>query len=125
MVETTVNQSNKSTDLHKLHGVIEDMDALAQGGFSEIRAIAKLALAALQTPEGYLYIENIVQALLAIQGKAEDINNCINCAAEDVGCNFKDERLYARYDAQRAAREREQPKPVGNETTCPDLKLVH
>ena len=125
MTESTVNQSNKSTDLNKLQSVIEDMDALAQGGFSEISALAKLALAALQTPQGYRDIESIVQALQAIRGKAEDINNCINYTAETVGCNYKDERLYSRYGAQRAAREMEQGKPRYPEASGPDLKLVH
>lgn len=145
MAETTVNQPNKSTDLGKLHIAIEDMDALAQGGFSQICAIAQLALAALQTPEGYRHPENIVQALRAIKSKAEDIDNCINSTAEQVGCNYHDKQLYRRWDAQRAAREVEQKNeqlahrldarlaaqemdpesPQRPEADGPDLKLVH
>lgn len=80
-----------SSDITRLQAAITDMDCLAQSGFSEISAIAKLALAALETPDSYTNLEIIAQALRAIWVKADDIENCVNFAAEQVGCNYKDQ----------------------------------
>lgn len=104
MAETNSTPS-KSNDIKRLHAAVYDMDCLAQGGFSEIAAIAKLAMSALETPDGYLQPENIANALRTIWGKAYDIENCINCAAEEVGCNYIDPSIKLRYAASRAARE--------------------
>lgn len=125
MAETTVNQSKKSTDVEKLQGAVEFMDSLAQQGFSEIAAIANLALGALQTPAGYVHLDNIVQALEVIAGKAFDMNNTVNCAAEEVGCNYVDKKLAQRGQARRTAEGQPQrPLPSGY-LGDPDLKVVH
>lgn len=75
----------------QLRDAIELMDSLSESGFSEIASIAKMALAYLETPNVALHVEDIANALSAIQGKAEDIKNCINYQAEEVGCNYVDE----------------------------------
>lgn len=93
----------KSNDVKLLQGAVHFMDALAQEGFSEISAIAKLALAALETPDGYRDTETIARALRAIWYKADDIENCINHQAEEVGCNYRDPNAERRYAAHRAA----------------------
>lgn len=67
---SAVNFEAASDDIHRLQVAIMNMDSLAQGGFSEISAIAKLALVAMETPYGYLHPETIAQALRAI---------CSNC----------------------------------------------
>lgn len=100
-----VDTPTPSTDIRRLQAAVYDMDCLAQGGFSEISAIAKLALAAMETPDGYRHPETIAQALRAIWGKADDIENCINCEAEEVGCNYRDPNTQRRYAAARAVRE--------------------
>ena len=74
----------------QLRDAIESMDSLSESGFSEIASIAKMALAYLETPNVALHVEDIANALSAIQGKAEDIKNCINYQAEEVGCNYVD-----------------------------------
>lgn len=79
----------KSADVIKLHNTIELLDSLSQEGFSQIAAIAGLALAAMQTQAGN-DLEAIAYALQAIKSKARDIENCINAEAEQVGCNYKD-----------------------------------
>jgi hypothetical protein len=91
-----------SNDLHRLQAAVTDMDALAQQGFSEILAIAKLALAAMETPDGYRQPETIAQALRAICGKAAAIENDINCQAEEVGCNYRNPNTSRRYAAHRS-----------------------
>lgn len=92
-------------DIRRLQAAIFDMDCIAQGAFSEISAIAKLALAALETPDGYHHPETIAHALLAIRGKADDTKNCIGCQAEEVGCNYQDPRAGRRMAARRMAME--------------------
>lgn len=74
----------------QLRDAIESMDSLSEIGFSEIASIAKMALAYLETPNVALHVEDIANALSAIQGKAEDIKSCINYQAEEVGCNYVD-----------------------------------
>ena len=91
--------------IKSLQGAVNFMDCLAQGGFSEIKAIAKLALAHLEHPDGYHHPELIAHALNAIWGKAEQIENCINSEAELVGCNYVDEAERRRWDAQAATRQ--------------------
>lgn len=75
----------------QLRDAIELMDSLSESGFSEIASIAKMALAYLEAPNVGLRIEDIANALSAIRGKAEDIKNCINYQAEEVGCNYVNE----------------------------------
>lgn len=94
-----------STDISRLTNAIEMMDCLAQEGLSEISAIAKLTLMALETPDGYRHPENIAHALRAIWGKADQIENCINSEAEQVGHNWRDTSTERRYAAHREARE--------------------
>ena len=71
-----------------LRNTITNIDALSQEGFSMISAIASLALIALDGPDAAKHMRIVAESLRAIRGKAEDIENCINCAAEDVGCNY-------------------------------------
>lgn len=97
--------STEADQIKGLRGVVNFMDCLSQGGFSQIRAIAKLALAQLERPDGYHHPELIAHALSAIWGKAEEIENCINSEAEMVGCNYVDEAERRRWDAHAAARQ--------------------
>ena len=96
-----------TTDTQTLRDTVEFIDRLSQGGFSEISAIAKLALAQLEHPDGYRHPETIAQALNAILGKAEDVENCINSQAEGVGCNYIDDAQARRFAARGAARQNE------------------
>lgn len=68
---------------------IRTMDALSQEGFSRIAAIASLALLAMKTATP-CDVMNVIQALRAIRGTAQDIENCINYEAEQVGGNHVD-----------------------------------
>ncbi len=110
------------SEVETLRGAVNFMDALAQGGFSAISAVAQLALAQLETPDGYRHLDNLVYALCVIRDKADDIQNCINCEAEQVGCNYVDDAQRRRWAAQRAHREQEtaHPRPL---TTRSDATL--
>ncbi|MGL6155744.1 MAG: hypothetical protein ACRC1O_03960 [Ralstonia mannitolilytica] len=92
-----------TADAQQLRYTIESIDTMSQNAFSEIAAIAGLALSRLETPEGFLHPEDIAYALQAIRSKAQDIESCINAEAESVGCNYKDASMLRRFDAHRAA----------------------
>ncbi|KAI3598738.1 hypothetical protein D8I24_5684 [Cupriavidus necator H850] len=95
------NSSNTPcNDVKELRATVNAIDALSHEGFSEIAAIAGLAMASLETPSGCLRMEDIAHALRAIRTKADDIANCINWEAEKVGCNHKDEAQMRRFDAR-------------------------
>lgn len=89
----------------QLRSTITDMDAMAQGAFSEIASMASLALLALEQPGTYATngrgLDDVAAMLTAIKSKALDIENCINATAEGVGCNYVDDAQRRRWDAQR------------------------
>ncbi len=105
MAATNLNPTSVPTSIEDLLDTIRTMDSLSQEGFSQIAAIASLALLAMKTaaPND---VENVAQALRAIRGKAQDIQNCINYEAEQVGGNYVDlerrEKLLADVQAGRA-----------------------
>ncbi len=87
----------------RLRMAVETIDNLSQDGFSDISAIAQLALHWLESPRGCANLEVIAQALTLIHGKASDIKDCINAEAEAVGCNYTDPALTRRRRATAAA----------------------
>jgi len=86
-------QGVKGPTIKELGDAIRMMDCLSQDGFSQISAIAKLALRSLESPNGHLHIDNVFSALEAIAGKADDIENIINSEAEGVGFHYQDAAL--------------------------------
>lgn len=85
-----------STDIiNNLQATITFMDSLSQEGFSQIAAIANLAILAIEKKTaaagGLPFLSDVVHALRVISGKAEDIESCINCEAEKVGCNWDED----------------------------------
>lgn len=94
---------SQTQDVGKLRSAVEVMDAISQEGFSEISAIATLALAALETLHGCNDIEIIARTLGAIKRRAEDSENYINSEAEQVGCDWRDTSAARRREARAAA----------------------
>lgn len=82
----------------QLRDAIVLMDSLSQTGFSEIASIARMALVYLE--QSNRSIDDIANALSAIQSRAEDIMNSINCQAEEVGCCYVDESHRRRWNAE-------------------------
>ena len=93
----------KSTDVKELHDTIEFIDHISSDASSEIVSIAKLALFRLESPDAYMHLNDIANALSAIWVKAMDANNSISVEAEGVGCNYVDEAQMRRLNAQSAS----------------------
>jgi len=87
--------------VHQLRSAVETMDSLAQEGFAQIAAIAKLALSHMETAHGWRNPEIIAHALTAIQGKAEVQYDCISHEAREAGGAHVDLAQLRRRDAQR------------------------
>lgn len=104
-----VAAGDNTKELKDLRAAIHDMDALAQCVFSEIAGIARLALAALETPHGRDDMESLAAALGAICGRADDAENGINWRAEQVGCNYRDQAPARRFAARVQAEAMQRP----------------
>jgi hypothetical protein len=95
-------------DVKTLRNTVLTMDSVSQDGLSEISAIARMALAMLEQPDGYHHPELIAMALRSIYAKSDLTMDCINATAEFVGCNYIDESLRRRHAARTQA---QQPEP--------------
>jgi hypothetical protein len=80
-----------NTEIKKLRDTIQLLDNYSQHGFSQIAAIASLALKSLKIPGEFYASDDIANALEAILEKAEYVEGCINAEAESFGCNYIDE----------------------------------
>lgn len=92
--------------VQELSGTIEEIDGLAQEGFTQIAAMAKLALLSLEQPDTYknrLGLADLATVLSMIRCTAGDFQNCINVTAERVGCNSVDKAQRRRLEAQSLA----------------------
>ncbi|WP_156924333.1 hypothetical protein [Derxia gummosa] len=106
MDASTQPPSRKKMDIARLHAVIEDMDAMAQDGFSRISSLVEVLLCAMESTTRYPSNSSIAHTLLTIQSIADDNENGVNSLAEDMGCNFIDDRQRARWNAEEKAEER-------------------
>jgi hypothetical protein len=94
-----MTNDNPNAEIKTLRETVMTMDTLSQDGFSVIALIARLALSRMETPQGCSNQEYLAEALSAIRNKADDIMNCINGEAENVGCNYVDDAARRRYEA--------------------------
>lgn len=99
-----------STEVQKLRNALHDVDALAQGGLSSIETLARLALVHLESPAAYRGMDWLAVVLETIAASAGDTMNCINGEAERVGCNYACGAQRRRSDAERTARDVDQPQ---------------
>lgn len=100
------SQAQSSTlNVSRLQVAINTISGLADESLPQIAAIAKLALAYLETPEGYQHPDNVAHALRAIWASADVLHNDIGYEAEQIGCERSDENQQRRWEAQRMYRE--------------------
>ena len=74
----------ETVTIEKLREAVHNVDAMSQEGFREIKAVARLTMFALMTPEGQRDTEAIANALQAIWNRAEQSESAINWEAEQV-----------------------------------------
>ena len=101
-----VMTAKAGSSVEALQNAVSLMDAMAQGGFCKIEAIARLALASLEVPSGIRDPDSIAHALEAIRDLSLETRDCINATAEDVGHDYTDkawERRAKAYFAERQA----------------------
>lgn len=85
--------ANTNEEITNLQIAITDMDCFSQEGFSKIATIARLTIKALESGACVNPMDDVINVLRVIWSKADDVQNLINCEAEDVGCNYRREAI--------------------------------
>lgn len=98
-----MNQSQMAAEIAAHAETIRTMDGLAQDGFGRIAAMARVALLAFESEVKSQNLDAFAGVFEAIRVIAEDVENCINVEAEQVGCNYVDPVHARRGDAVRRA----------------------
>lgn len=75
------------------------MDCLTYHALSEIAAIARLALSAMESPTSRPALETFAQAFITITRIADDTKDSTGRYAEDAGCEYSDDASMRRLDA--------------------------
>lgn len=97
-----------ATQIESLKSELHGVDSIAQAMLDQIDAVARLASAAFETQYAHRNPMAITHALDLIAERARDLQNFINCAAERVGCNYRDfKKMEDVLDARRKAHEAE------------------
>src|SRR5690606_7318199 len=86
-------------DPEALRMAIANIDGLVGDGFSQIIAISKLTILAMETPDGYSDPENIAKALENIWHTAEFVRGYIYNETAEVGCESDTGAEIRRYEA--------------------------
>lgn len=102
---TNTATSAPADRIHDLENAVIQIHGLATDGLSQVEAIAKLALMALQTPDAYRHPENIAVALEAIWGIASMNSACVDSEAMSADCKVSNKNWNLRYAARMAAKE--------------------
>ena len=85
--------TTSSKEVRELRIAVNSMDCAAHQAFSEIAAIAKLALHSLKTPDGGVSKRDMMHALRAIWNRADGASLDLSGMAFDVGCEYVDESI--------------------------------
>ena len=98
--------------IKQISEVITEMDCAAQGAFTEIATIAKMALESLEHQVGFVDPDRIAIILKFIWARSVDAENSVNSLASDVGLSYVDEAMHRRSDARHKAK-----KSTSNQVT--------
>ena len=98
---STPKTQAQQKQLEELKDSINLMDQFAHDGFERIQAIARLALLAMETPEGHRHMETYATAFDAIFATACDFSNLVNYEAGKSGDHYSDPAWRRRADARR------------------------
>lgn len=91
MQEPPCAPAKLNSDLHKCHDAISSIDCMSQTQLGQISALCTAMLRAMETPGFWRHPLNVAEMLGLIKYTADDLMNCVNCVAENVGCNFVDD----------------------------------
>lgn len=93
----------------QMRTAIRGMDAMSRDGFGSVEAIARLALLALESPEGQRFTEVLACALQAIRDTSRRTMDSISEEAEFFGCEHVDPAELRRAEAWRVMSGHTQP----------------
>ncbi len=96
------NRFNINPDIDKLKQTVNDMDYISQEAVERITTITGLLLLAMESPAFYSRPSDLYHALRQINFIADGLQNDINVMAEDVGCNFIDNKTDGFWAAHKA-----------------------
>lgn len=91
-------------ELKMLQHAVQEMDCLAYDGLSQISAVARLALAFMESPAAYSSPETIWYALENILAIASQARDSIGSDAHSVGFGYSDDGYERRMKAWMAFR---------------------
>lgn len=94
-----LGESGVSTDLLKLQSTLADVSALSRAAFTQIDALAGMALKLMETESAYQWPEAIAQVLEVIRNKSVETNDLVDYQAGEVGCSSPDHAAYRRLTA--------------------------
>lgn len=93
----------ENNQAHKLATTLTEVDRFVQQGCAEVSALAQLALAWLESPEGCRQLEVVARALEAIRNSADSLAEYAGSEARAVNCDYEDPAELRRSDAARVA----------------------
>lgn len=96
-----LQEIGKTSQAESLEAVISNMDYFSHHALGRIGAIARLSLAALESPDGHGMLDALARSLETIRDMAAEYDDRINAEAESVGCNYVDDGWSRRRDAAR------------------------
>lgn len=88
----------------QLRLAVEEITGYAHQAFDEIAGVARLALLAMETPNGQLNTEPLAHAFSVIRSLAQDMQNTIDYTAEAIDCGYTDHMALRRIKAWGDAR---------------------
>lgn len=95
----------ENTHAQKLATALYDVDRFVQQGCAEVSALAQLALAWLEMPEGHQRLETLARVLLTIRNSAESLAEYAGSEARVLNCDYQDEAQARRSEAAKVAAE--------------------
>src|SRR5256885_10977865 len=88
----------ENTHAQKLATALHEMDRFVQQGCAEVSALAQLALAWLEIPEGHQRLDVVAQALVTIRNSAESLAEFAGSEARVMNCEHEDQAEVRRSD---------------------------
>lgn len=95
----------ENTQTQKLATALHEMDRFVQQGCAEVSALAQLALAWLEIPEGHQRLDVVAQALVTIRNSAESLAEFAGSEARVMNCEYEDQAEVRRSEAAKVAAE--------------------